>query len=86
MKAVGFTTPGSIEVLKDLDLPKPAPGPRDLLVEIRAISVNPVDAKIRAGGGPGGPGGAAKILGWDAAGVVAASADSRSNDLRLMGP
>ena len=72
MKAVGYTTTGSVDVLQDIELPKPAPGPRDLLIEIRAISVNPVDAKIRAGGGPGSPGGEAKILGWDAAGVVVA--------------
>ncbi|HEY4417715.1 MAG TPA: zinc-binding alcohol dehydrogenase family protein [Verrucomicrobiae bacterium] len=72
MKAIGYTTTGSVEVLKDLELPKPAPGPRDLLVEVRAISVNPVDTKIRAGGGPGSPEGEAKILGWDAAGIVTA--------------
>jgi NADPH2:quinone reductase len=41
-----------------------------LLVEVRAISVNPVDAKIRAGSGPGKPRGELPILGWDAAGVV----------------
>jgi NADPH2:quinone reductase len=58
-------------VLQEIDLPKPKPGLRDLLVEVRAISVNPVDAKIRGGGGPGAPSGEAKVLGWDAAGVVA---------------
>ncbi len=63
---------GSVDVLVDVDLPKPTPGPRDLLVEVRAISVNPVDAKIRSGNGPGGPGGNVKVLGWDAAGIVAA--------------
>jgi NADPH2:quinone reductase len=72
MKAVGYTTAGPVDVLQDIELPKPAPGPRDLLVGVRAVSVNPVDTKIRAGGGPGSPGGAAKVLGWDAAGVVAA--------------
>jgi hypothetical protein len=72
VKAVAYTTTGSVDVLQDIDLPKPTPGPRDLLVEVRAISVNPVDTKIRAGGCPGIPGGAARILGWDAAGVVAA--------------
>jgi zinc-binding alcohol dehydrogenase family protein len=54
----------------DLTAEKPAPGPRDLLVEIQAIGINPVDAKIRAGGGPGSPSGDLKILGWDAAGIV----------------
>lgn len=56
----------------DLTAETPQPGPRDLLVEIRAISVNPVDAKIRSGGGPGRPDGQLQILGWDAAGVVKA--------------
>lgn len=56
----------------DLMAEMPQPKPRDLLVEVRAISVNPVDAKIRAGGGPGRPDGQLQILGWDAAGVVKA--------------
>jgi NADPH2:quinone reductase len=58
------------ECFLDLTAEPPRPGPRDLLVEVRAISVNPVDTKIRAGGGPGGPGGQLQILGWDAAGLV----------------
>src|SRR4051795_12209435 len=36
--------------LELMDLPKPAPGPKDLLVRVRAASVNPVDYKIRDGG------------------------------------
>jgi NADPH2:quinone reductase len=72
MRAIGYYTTGSVDVLVDVDLPKPTPGPRDLLVEVRAISVNPVDAKIRSGNGPGGPAGDVKVLGWDAAGIVAA--------------
>jgi zinc-binding alcohol dehydrogenase family protein len=60
------------ESFLDLDAEKPLPGARDLLVEIRAVGINPVDAKIRAGGGPGSPSGHLKILGWDAAGVVRA--------------
>jgi NADPH2:quinone reductase len=71
MKAIGYYAPGSVDVLQEIDLPKPKPRLRDLLVEVRAISVNPVDAKIRGGGGPGAPSGEAKVLGWDAAGVVA---------------
>lgn len=71
MKAVGFhkslpiTAP---EALVDLDLPKPVPGPRDLLVKVVAVSVNPVDVKRRAAGNP--PAGQPKVLGFDAAGVV----------------
>lgn len=41
---------------------------RDLLVEVRAVSVNPVDVKIRAGGSAGED----RVLGWDAAGTVVA--------------
>jgi len=58
------------EALQDLQLADPTPGPRDLLVEVRAISVNPVDTKIRLGVTP--PNGSAKVLGWDATGVVQA--------------
>lgn len=75
MKAVSFFKSLPItepESLVDIEVDRPSPGPRDLQVEVRAISVNPVDTKIRGGGGPGSPGGAAKILGWDAAGIVAA--------------
>jgi len=60
------------ESFVDVEVETPRPLARDLLVQVRAISVNPVDAKIRGGGGPGSPDGAAKILGWDAAGIVMA--------------
>ena len=42
------------EALRDITLPEPVPGERDLLVEVRAISVNPVDVKIRANRKPDG--------------------------------
>ncbi|MDB6138484.1 MAG: bifunctional protein zinc-containing alcohol dehydrogenase [Verrucomicrobiaceae bacterium] len=70
IKAVGCKATGGVEVLEDIIVPKPSPGPRDLVVEVRAISVNPVDTKIRAGTGPAKADGADKVLGWDAAGVV----------------
>jgi zinc-binding alcohol dehydrogenase family protein len=70
MKAIAFTQHGlpieDPQALIDMDLPKPMPGPRDLLVEVRAISVNPVDTKIRAGSAATAP----KVVGWDAVGVV----------------
>ncbi|MEO8673660.1 MAG: zinc-binding alcohol dehydrogenase family protein [Tahibacter sp.] len=52
----------------DIELPVPAPGPRDLRVRVEAVSVNPVDTKVRsrAGSMPGDP----RVLGYDAAGVV----------------
>jgi NADPH:quinone reductase len=58
------------ESFLELSADDPVPGAHDLLVEIRAIAINPVDTKIRTGGGPGSPSGTLKILGWDAAGVV----------------
>jgi NADPH2:quinone reductase len=73
MKAVSFRQQLPIEnpeSLIDVVIDKPKPGPHDLLVQVRAISVNPVDTKIRKGSGPGQPSGELKILGWDAAGVV----------------
>lgn len=56
--------------LLDVDLPAPQALGRDLLVEVRAVSVNPVDVKIRAGVAPAA--GEDKVLGWDAAGIVRA--------------
>jgi NADPH2:quinone reductase len=73
MKAVSFRQQLPIEnpdSLIDVVIDKPKPEPHDLLVQVRAISVNPVDTKIRKGSGPGQPSGELKILGWDAAGVV----------------
>jgi zinc-binding alcohol dehydrogenase family protein len=73
MRAVGFNTPQPITAdtsLLDIDLPMPTAAGHDLLVEIKAISVNPVDAKVRASA-PVEAGGH-RILGYDAAGVVTA--------------
>lgn len=70
MKAVGYyrSDPANAPVLVDLDAPKPEPGPRDLLIEVRAISVNPIDVKVINAFVP--KEGEARILGFDAAGVV----------------
>ena len=73
MKAVAYyqSLPSSDpQSLQDIELPAPTPGPRDLLVQVRAISVNPVDTKIRSNVAP--TDGQAKVLGWDVAGVVQA--------------
>ncbi|PIA66852.1 zinc-binding alcohol dehydrogenase family protein [Pseudomonas sediminis] len=73
MKAVAYYQSLPVdhpEALQDVKLDAPTPGPHDLLVEVRAISVNPVDTKIRLGVAPDN--GAAKVLGWDATGVVKA--------------
>lgn len=72
MKAIAYACHGlpssHPEALFDLDLPVPTPGPRDLLVRVQAVSVNPVDTKVRANS----PVEAPRVLGWDAAGVVEA--------------
>ncbi|MGN7752344.1 zinc-binding alcohol dehydrogenase family protein [Sinorhizobium sp. 22678] len=73
MRAVAYKTPQPIAnetALMDVDLPVPTPGERDLLVEVKAVSVNPVDTKVRAGVQPEPE--QLKVLGWDAAGVVKA--------------
>lgn len=70
MRAIGFTESGPAEVLTDIEADKPRPGPNDLLVRIEAVSVNPIDTKVRKRPlpEPGKP----RILGFDAAGVVEA--------------
>jgi NADPH2:quinone reductase len=57
------------EALIDIELPRPEPRGRDLLVQVHAVSVNPVDTKVRRGGDPAD---GMRMLGWDAAGVVEA--------------
>ncbi|ELQ17822.1 zinc-binding alcohol dehydrogenase family protein [Pseudomonas fluorescens BRIP34879] len=73
MKAIAYYASLPIndpKSLQDIQLPEPVAGPRDLLVEVKAISVNPVDTKIRQNVAP--ENGDAKVLGWDVAGVVKA--------------
>jgi zinc-binding alcohol dehydrogenase family protein len=76
MKAVVYRTPLPVndpQSLIDVELAKPEARGRDLLVKVEAISVNPVDTKVR---GRADPQGADKVLGWDAAGtVIAVGAD-----------
>ena len=71
MRAVGYRQSGDIgreDALVDIELPRPVPRGRDLLVAVRAVSVNPVDTKVRRGTSPDGD--SWKVLGWDAAGTV----------------
>lgn len=71
MKAVAYRASHPIshaDALIDVDLPDPQATGRDLLVEVKAISVNPVDTKIRKNVAPAD--GELKVIGWDAAGVV----------------
>lgn len=74
MKAVGYQKPQPIanaESLLDITLPEPVATGHDLLVEVKAISVNPVDTKVRSSGAPA-EGQPWKVLGWDASGIVKA--------------
>ncbi len=70
MKAIAYKDAGPISAdnaLTEVELERPRPGPKDLLVEVRGVSVNPVDVKVRASMQPeGGP----RVLGFDAAGIV----------------
>ncbi|MFG1181934.1 zinc-binding alcohol dehydrogenase family protein [Xanthobacter versatilis] len=73
MKAVGFYASLPIEdaaSLVDLDIPAPELRPHDLLVRVRAVSVNPVDVKVRARTTPAE--GTVHVLGYDAVGTVEA--------------
>lgn len=73
MKAIGYRQPGPIESaasLEDIILPDPSPAGHDLLVEVKAVSVNPVDYKIRSSSTPAD--GEWKVLGYDASGIVRA--------------
>lgn len=73
MAAIAFrrgSTLDESDCLTDIDTERPEPGPHDLLVAVRAVSVNPLDTKIRAGliDAPD----SIRSLGWDAAGIVEA--------------
>jgi zinc-binding alcohol dehydrogenase family protein len=70
MKAVAFEHSRPItadDALIDIEIPAPEPRHRDLLVEVKAVSVNPVDVKIRRYDDPLG---VPRVLGFDAAGIV----------------
>jgi zinc-binding alcohol dehydrogenase family protein len=83
MKAVGYKKPLPIDdqdSLIDFETTKPEPKGRDVRVAVKAISVNPVDYKVRKRAAP--PEGEVKILGYDAAGVV----DAVGADVTLFKP
>ena len=72
MKAILLNGFGGTEVLSNSEVPVPAIGPTQVLVQVKSLSINPVDVKTRAGKGIAGrikdqlP----AILGWDISGVV----------------
>ncbi|ASR90706.1 MULTISPECIES: zinc-binding alcohol dehydrogenase family protein [Alcaligenes] len=74
MKAIAYKVPQAIEQLEsllDVELPDPVATGRDLLVHVQAVSVNPVDTKVRESAQPA-EGEQYKVLGWDACGIVQA--------------
>ncbi len=81
MKAIGFTT--SLPVTEEksfelFDIPKPVATGKNLLVKIKAISVNPVDYKVRQNSAKDIILDNPKIIGWDAVGVVEATGEEVS--------
>ncbi len=73
MKSIGYQKSLAVteaDALVDFDAPKPVAVGRDILVKIEAISVNPVDTKIRRSVTP--EAGEHKVLGWDASGIIEA--------------
>ncbi len=70
MQAIGYEKAGPINAddsLVAFDAPEPQVGPRDLLIQVRGVSVNPVDTKVRSRASAEN---GKKILGFDASGVV----------------
>ncbi len=77
MRAIGFTETGPIDrpdALIERKIADPVPGDHDLLVRVEAVSVNPVDTKIRGAAPPrdGVHDHTFKVVGYDAVGTVVA--------------
>ena len=77
MKAIGYATPGTLDrddALVDIEIDRPSAKGRDLLVAVAAVSVNPLDTKVRRMAAPEPE--QWKVLGWDAVGRVVAIGES----------
>lgn len=70
MKSIAITRSNAkgdnLDYLLEIDIPVPIATGRDLLIEVKAIAVNPADVKVRAWHNTDTP----RVLGWDAVGVV----------------
>lgn len=75
MKAMAFDEFGGPEVLHEIDVERPEPGPRQIRVAVRAAGVNAIDGKLRSGAFGVPSGGFPAILGVDLAGVVDAAGE-----------
>ena len=78
MKAIGYTSPSktlTAQSLIEKEVATPVATGHDLLIEVKAISVNPVDTKVRSTALPAND---FKILGWDGVGIVKAVGDDTS--------
>lgn len=80
MKAIGYTSPQPItspDSLVDIEIPQPIAEGKDLLIQVNAIAVNPVDYKVRQNRAPAA--GEHAIIGWDAVGEVVAIGQEASH-------
>lgn len=75
MKAIILKSPGDVSQLQFTEIAKPAIQDEEVLVQVKAISINPVDVKSRAGKGVYGriKNESPLILGWDISGVITES-------------
>ncbi|MEP3331768.1 zinc-binding alcohol dehydrogenase family protein [Sedimentitalea sp.] len=79
MKAIGYTINGAIDrsdALKDIEIKRPKATGHDLLVKVEAVSVNPVDVKVRTSRAAESD--TPVVLGWDAVGEVVETGDKVS--------
>ncbi len=72
MRVIEQNSLGGPEVLRPAERERPVPGPTEVLVQVHAAGVNPVDWKVRTAGGLGEEVTFPLVLGWDVAGVVTA--------------
>ena len=64
MRAIGYRKPSpALDALEAFEIPRPTPESRDLLVEVRAVAVNPVDYKVASGTVP--EAGGIKVVGYE---------------------
>ncbi|WP_374165285.1 NADP-dependent oxidoreductase [Arcticibacter sp. MXS-1] len=72
MKAIVLEGPGGVDQLVYQEVAVPEPGAKEVLIEVKAISINPVDLKTRSGKGVYGriKDQSPLVVGWDIAGVV----------------